>query len=163
MTKDDVLMAFFPCTMFEEHNAMFFRGDLWQQRKHTDEEKLEECIDRHGTLHQFYTLLCKLFLVCLRKGLRLVVENPYTQNYLSAFFPIKPKLIDKDRRNNGDKMKKPTMFYFVNFEPSRNLVFEPLTYKPSCTVETMKGTDKTWKRSEIESEYASRFIRQFIL
>ena len=164
MTKDDIVLAFFPCTMFEEHNAMFFRGDLWQQKNHTAERKLEDAIDRHETLHEFYTLICKLFLVCLRKGLRLVVENPYAQpHYLTLYFPIKPALIDNDRRNNGDKMKKPTQFWFVNFEPKRNLVFEPITYKPVVNVETIKGADLTRRRSEIEGEYASRFIRQFIL
>lgn len=164
ITKDDVIFAFFPCTMFQENNFLFFAGLLTQQRKHSEERKLLDCIDRHETLHEFYTILCKMFTVCLRNGLKLIVENPATQpHYLTLFFPVKPKLIDKDRRMNGDDKKKPTQYWFVNCDPKQNLVFEPITYKPTQVIGYMTGSDRTRRRSEITSEYANRFIRQFIL
>lgn len=66
--KDDIVMAFFPCTMFQENNAMMFSGVQHQKRVLSDEEKLLFCIDRHKTLHHFYCLLCKLFMIALRGG-----------------------------------------------------------------------------------------------
>ena len=72
---------------------------------------------------------------------------------------MKPQIINKDRRNNGDALKKPTQFWFIGFQPKFNLVFESLDY-----VET-----KTWsglsakERSEIHPQYANRFIRQYLI
>ena len=91
----------------------------------------------------------------------MVVENPYTQpHYLTTYFPIKPKLIDKDRTNNGDVFKKPTQYWFVNCDPKQNLVFEPLTYTKKRLI---NFTNDRVERSMISPEYASRFIRQFII
>ena len=42
----------------------------------------------------------------------MVLENPYTQqHYLVRYFPIKPKIIDKDRTKDGDYYKKPTQYF----------------------------------------------------
>lgn len=91
----------------------------------------------------------------------MIVENPYAQpHYLTTYFPIKPKIIDKDRTKNGDTFQKPTQYWFVNCDPQRNLVFEPITCKRR---EAIEHTGDRVKRSMISSEYASRFIRQFIL
>jgi len=105
-------------------------------------------------------------VVAIRKKLRLVIENPYTQpHYLTTYWCIKPKIIDKDRRENGDYMNKPTQFYFINFEPHNNLIFEPIDYVEKRTIATLKNGDKTRQvlRSEIHPQYANRFIRQYIL
>jgi len=93
-----------------------------------------------------------------------VIENPYTQpHYLTQYWCIKPKLIDKNRRNNGDYMEKPTQYWFIGFEPKQNLVFEPLDYVPKRVCDYVSGKDRARIRSEIHPQYASRFIRQYIL
>ena len=93
----------------------------------------------------------------------MIVENPYGQNYLDYYFPIKPKIIDKDRTKNGDCYKKPTQYWFLNFEPQNNFCMIPLEYVKTKQIERITGKDRQRKRSEIHPQYARRFIAQYIL
>ncbi|MDO5480022.1 MAG: hypothetical protein Q4G23_12755, partial [Clostridia bacterium] len=99
--------------------------------------------------------------------LRLVIENPIAeQHYLKRYWCLKPSIIDKDRRQNGDYYKKPTQFFFIGFEPKNNLIFETLDYvEPRrCAYITSKdGKSREERRSEIHPQYASRFIRQYLI
>ena len=91
----------------------------------------------------------------------MIVENPYTQpHYLTTYFPIKPKLIDLDRRKNGDIYKKPTQYWFLNCEPEQNMCITPLIPVESKTIPSVRN--KT-KRSLISKQYAHRFIAQYII
>ena len=164
MTPDDIILAFFPCTRFEDQVLLAFRGELFQQTNHTDEQKLIYDIDLHKELHRNYLLISQMVLVAIRKGLRMVIENPFSeQHYLRRYWCIKPALIDKDRSLNGDYFKKPTQYWFIGFEPQQNLVFEPLEYIERRNVKRMKGKDRTHARSEIHPQYANRFIRQYLI
>ena len=91
-----------------------------------------------------------------------MIENPYSEeHYLRRYWCITPAIIDRDRRKNGDKFKKPTQYYFIGFEPQTNLVMEPIEYI-KCDKDITH--QNTWKeRSEIHPQYANRFIRQYIL
>lgn len=64
-------------------------------------------------------------------------------------------------------MVKPTQFWFVNFEPKQNLIFEPLDYVEQRTTDHMRrsedGKDRSKLRSEIHQQYANRFIRQYLI
>ena len=96
----------------------------------------------------------------------MIVENPYTQpHYLTQFFPIKPKLIDKDRTNNGDYYKKPTQYWFMNCEPENNVVFESLEYIKPQIIDKVNSDEMSRKtmRSMIHKQYARRFIKQYVL
>ena len=100
--------------------------------------------------------------------MKLVIENPYTApHYLTTYWCIKPKIIDMNRRENGDYMKKPTQFFFINFEPKNNLIFEPIDYveqrKNDFITKKTTGKDRTVCRSEIHPQYANRFIRQYLI
>lgn len=121
----------------------------------------------HTELHELYILLSKMVTVCIRKDLKLIIENPYTQpHYLTTYWCIKPKLIDKDRTMNGDFYKKPTQYWFVNCEPKNNLVWEPLEYVEQKTIGYVTGEDGKCRqtiRSMIHPQYANRFIRQYIV
>ena len=165
--KDDVIMAFFPCTRFESRVPLSFRGESPQQKNWSDEKKLEYSMNLHDQLHKFYILISKMVLVAKRKGLKMVIENPYTQpHYLTTYWCLKPSLIDKDRTNNGDYYKKPTQFWFINFEPKQNVVFEPLDYVEQMVISKVKVKDNLsvqTQRSMSHPQYASRFIRQFVL
>lgn len=167
MSSDDLILAFFPCTRFEAIIPLQFRGEGIQQAKWSDEKKLVYSMRLHDELHQNYKTISKLVLVAINKGLKLVIENPYTQpHYLTEFWCIKPKLIDKDRRLNGDYMTKPTQYFFVNFEPFQNVIFEPIDYVEYRVVNRTKktnGKDVKTVRSEIHPQYANRFIRKYLI
>ena len=166
ITPDDVIVAFFPCTRFECKIPLAFRGQTYQQTNWTDEQKLEYSMKLHDELHDLYQRLCKLCLVCIRGGYRMIVENPYTQpHYLTSFFPLKPRIIDKDRQDNGDYYKKPTQFFIIGFEPEDNLVFEPLEYVPTYrhdSVSPQDGKSRAVMRSLMHPQYARRFILRYL-
>ena len=159
----DLVFAFFPCTRFEAVIPLAFRGEQRQQEGKTDIQKLEYSMKLHEELHGLYMRICKLFTICLRGGWRMIVENPATQpHYLTQFFPVKPKIIDKDRTINGDHYKKPTQYWFVNCDPENNVIFEPIEYiRTRNVMKDRKEAQKT--RSMIHSQYARRFIKNYVL
>ena len=160
MTNEDIILAFFPCIRFEDQIIMCFKGVNSSYKKWTLEQKLENDLVKHDELNHNYKLITKLVLVCLRKGLRLIIENPYsTQHYLIRYWAKEPDLIIYNRRELGDNFVKPTMFYFINYEPQNNFIFEPRVVKPLKLV----ANCNTVERSIISKEFANRFIREFIL
>ena len=167
MGGTDIIMAFFPCTRFEAKIPLSFRGELPQQKNWNDLKKLQYSMKLHGELHELYEKLCELTVVAERKGLRMVIENPVTQpNYLTTYWCIKPSVIDKDRTNDGDYYKKQTQYFFIGFEPSFNLVMEPLEPVKTRTINNARGTETTSRqveRSMMHPQYARRFIKKYIL
>lgn len=168
ISPDDVVLAFFPCTRFECQVELYFRGKSFGQDKWSEADKIEYARKLHMELAEYYQVICKLFLVCLKRNIKLVVENPYTQpHYLNRYFPIEPALKDMDRTKNGDYLKKPTQFWFINFNPKNNILFEPMEDVKTYTWVSISNLDKEkslqTNRSTIHPQYANRFIRQFIL
>ena len=81
----------------------------------------------HDELHELYELLCMMCVIVIRKGLKMIIENPYTPpHYLTTYWCMKPSLIDKNRRDDGDYYKKPTQYWFINYKVQQNLIFEPI-------------------------------------
>ena len=146
---------------------LWFRGEALQEKNFSDIQKLESDLTLHRELSENYELITKLAIIILKRGLRMVFENPMSeQHYLTRYWCLKPSICDSNRRLNGDYMKKPTQYWFIGFEPYQNLVFEPIDYVEYRTHQGMKAKDgksKTVRRSEIHPQYASRFIRQYIL
>lgn len=137
-------------------------------KKWDDAKKLAYSMDIVNQISQFYSVLSKLVIVCLRRGLRLVVENPATKpHFLTEYFPIKPALVDKDRTLRGDWFKKPTQYWFINCEPEHTFIFEPLEHTDVYTVDKAQkmktGKSRQENRSLMHPQYAERFIREFIL
>lgn len=162
--SDDIIFAFFPCTRFESRIMLVFRGEQYQQKNDSDRKKLNTSMRLHEELHENYELISKLVCICLDRNLKMVIENPYMQpHYLTNYWCIKPKIIDRNRRENGDYMEKPTQYFFINFEPKQNLVFEPITWVEKRRCDDISGKDRARIRSEIHPQYASRFIRQYVL
>lgn len=159
--RDDIIMAFFPCTRFENQIQLSFRGEQRQDKNLSTAEKLQRGIVLHQELHNYYVLFSKLCIVAIQQKLKLIIENPYsTAHYLTRYLSLKPTIIDSDRTLRGDNFKKPTQYWFINFEPKYNLILEPLTVVEHKTIENV--WDKV-ERSMINSQYANRFIREFIL
>ena len=118
MKPDDLILAFFPCTRFEAQILLWFRGEALQEKNFTDIQKLESCLKLHDELSPNYKLITMLAIVILKNNLRMVFENPMSeQHYLTRYWCLKPAVIDKNRRENGDYMIKPTQFWFIGFEP----------------------------------------------
>lgn len=166
MTENDIVLAFFPCVRFEAQILLWFRGEEYSQRKWKDEDKIKKDLELHSELHNLYELISKLVLICLERKIKLIIENPYSsQHYLQRYWCIKPKLIDKNRQDDGDYYKKPTQYWFINCEPKQNLVLEPLEIVKRGTVSSGLGTNqsRTVERSMIHPQYARRFIKQYIL
>lgn len=166
ITKDDLILAFFPCTRFEQQILLWFRGESKQQKNQTNIEKLEKDLELHQELHINYMLITKLAIIVLKKGLRMVFENPMSsQHYLTKYWCLKPSICDSNRRDNGDYFKKPTQYWFIGFQPKNNLVFEPLDYVDQIKVNDLWGTNKddVAMRSKIHPQYANRFIRQYLI
>lgn len=166
--KDDLIIAFFPCTRFEARIPLWFRGEAQQQKNYDVVKKMEYAMNLHDELHEYYLLISKLYLIAYKRGLKLIIENPYMQpHYLTTYWCVRPSLIDYDRTKRGDYYKKPTQYWFLNIEPHNNLIFEPMDYVETKVVSHVNkrenGINRTTQRSMIHPQYANRFIREFIL
>ena len=161
ITQNDLIIAFFPCIRFEDQIQLHFRGEATQMKNWTDEQKLTNDLLLHNSLHELYTRITQLAIVCLRRKIPLIIENPYsTQHYLVRYWGIKAKVIDKDRTVRGDYYKKPTQYWFINCEPQQNMILEAYTINNRKTINNIHNSTE---RSLISKEYANRFIREFIL
>lgn len=167
-------MVFFPCVRFENQVMMSFRGQAHQMRNWDIRQKMKYCMQLQNELTEMYLLVNKLFLICIERGLRMIMENPYSQeHYLRRYWCFPATLIDKDRRLRGDYYRKPTQYWFVNCEPQHNFIFEAMPNNASSSIEWVTsgvmrrehGIECSQKvaRSLIHPDYANRFIREFIL
>lgn len=148
-------------------------------KKMSQKEKFQHNIKLQHELTEMYELVNMMFIICIDKGLRLIMENPYSEeHYLRRYWSYSPLIIDRDRRERGDYFAKPTQFWFLNCEPQNNLLWEvenwnanSIGVKDAIRLMTKKnikehiGKDVSVKtaRSMIHPDYANRFIREFIL
>ena len=161
ISKEDTIIAFFPCIRFEDQIQMAFRGTQFQLKQWSLEQKLEYDLKLHKELSKLYAIITKMAIVCIKKNISLIIENPYsTTHYLVKYWAIPAKIIDIDRTERGDYYKKPTQYWFINCEPKYNMILEPQAMNETKTIENVHN--KT-ERSIIAKEYANRFIREFIL
>ena len=161
-SKDDIILAFFPCIRFEAQIGMFMRGEAHGIESWDDEKKLLNAWKLEQQRSKFYGYVVQLFLICIKRGLRLIFENPYSfDHYLTNYFPIKPKVVDKDRTLLGDKFLKPTQYWFVNCEPKNNFFLESTIY--TGRTRTINNSARGIERSIITPEYAYNFLRVFVL
>lgn len=130
-------------------------------RKWSDEQKLEYDLKLHRELDLMYETITKFAIVCIRKKIPLIIENPYsTTHYLTKYWAIPSKVIDKDRTLRGDYYEKPTQYWFINCEPQHNMILEAYSWNKKKTI---NNTSSKTKRSLISSEYASNFLKEFVL
>lgn len=157
----DTIIAFFPCIRFENQIELHFRGTNYSQKNWSQEHKLEYDLKLHKELSKLYELITKLAIVCIKRKIPLIIENPYsTTHYLVKYWSIESKIIDRDRTKRGDYFKKPTQYWFINCEPKQNMILEAYSMKETKTIGDAKpGVE----RSLIAPEYANRFIREFIV
>lgn len=189
MSKDDLVLAFFPCIKFctmSAYNQMYKGIQMREQgipltrvydfmKKESDER------------YKFYQLALKMYACCEIRGVRLIMENPWhTTNYTNFhwFYPV--SYIDTDRSRRGDFFKKPTAYWFVGCSPCDGFTWQqtPKNLIKSCgaggsNTKARRGTLKlkgivtskssgvgglcSEERSMISPDYARNFICDQIL
>ena len=169
ITKDDLIVAFFPCIYFEDIQMLYFSLENLNNKHKTIFEKIEDAIERLHKRTFFHELLYKLLAVANKNGVPLVIENPYSElGYLTGIqnFP-KPKIIDKNRQMRGDYFVKPTAYWCFGFEPTKgNTIQITLKEKRNVITDCKKGKEAglcSEERSMISPDYARNFICDFIL
>lgn len=164
ITSDDLIVAFFPCIYFSCLSQMAFTWGCVNYRKKTVREATDIILERTKDREKFYTLAIKMLTIAKERGLRLIMENPWSmQTYLKANFVIPPTLIDKDRSLRGEHFKKETAYWFINCEPTNGRSFQPAQ---KVRVLDKKGAVKgicSEERSMISPDYARNFICDFVI
>ena len=169
ITKDDLIVAFFPCIYFENIQMLYFSLESLNNRNKTISERIDDAIERLDKRSYFHKLLYKLLSVTNKKNIPLIIENPYSElGYLTGIqnFP-KPKIIDKNRRMKGDYFVKPTAYWFFGFEPTKGNTIQITPKDKQKIVTDCKSGKKSGlcseERSLIPPDYARNFICDFII
>lgn len=163
--KEDLIMAFFPCTYFCSGSqvSMYWSNVHFEGLPY--EERTRRVLERAGNRLRFFSLAIKMLTVAKTRGLRLIMENPWTSSYLSNGFVLPPSVIDNDRSLRGDFFVKPTAYWFINCEPTHGLTIQKdkkVKRVMNCKSATHAGLCSE-DRSMISPDYARNFIHDFIL
>lgn len=166
ITKDDLIMAFFPCIYFCAVSQMNIYWNSVNYRKLDYKQRSDEILKRSHNREMFFALAVKMLTVAKVRGLRLIMENPWSeQTFLKSNFIIPPTLVDMNRQLRGDAYRKPTAFWFINCDRTYGTSYtKPKKVK---TFMTSKGSPQAGicseERSMITPDYARNFICDFIL
>lgn len=162
----DLIMAFFPCIYFCANSQILMSWGAKNYRKKSTKEKTDEILKRSSNREYFYSLLVKMIAIADIRDLRMIVENPWSeQTFLKANFILPPSLVDMDRTRRGDYFKKPTAYWFIACNPTNGCTFQ--NDKKRQRIVYAKPGEKAGlcseDRSLISSDYARNFICDFIL
>ena len=166
ISQDDLIVAFFPCIYFCATSQIAFSLGNNNYIKLTNEEKIKKILERSNMRKLFYDTLVKFIGICFEKKLRMIFENPWSeQTYLRANFLKAPDLVDNNRSLRGDYFKKPTAYWYFNCEPTHGESLQP-NYN-TINVWKAKASRQAGvcseERSMISPDYARNFICDFIL
>lgn len=163
MNKDqDFIIAFFPCTHFCDSNQLQYRLYNAGKRLAYDNKAVKRLIKRNNERAKYFELYLKFTFICKYKGISTIIENPASsgnKNYLVQFSPIDVAFYEKDRTLFGDKFKKPTNFFSINFEMKENFKMFDLNLNKKNVMKDCFGCKA---RSEITSKYANNFYLRFL-
>ena len=163
----DLIMAFFPCIYFTgSTNPCYYTLENKNYQKMTTSQKIEAMLQRSKSRQYFYELIIKLVGVCLDRGFRIIIENPYSPlHYLCNNFFKAPDVFDRNRQRRGDYFKKPTGYWYFNCVPTIGYSYQ--NPKEKRTVFSCRGAKDAGlcseERSLISPDYARNFICDFIL
>ena len=187
ISKDDLVIAFFPCIKFTEKCFLNTKCKNSGMKNYTAAQKLTYSRQSVNEIALYYEALCKLCEIAIHKGFKLIIENPNSQpHFLNLFFPFEPSICVQDRAKMGDYFKKPTNFWFFNFEPQNNFILlnegakgRRLNMSACNAGERHKDKNELLRwfekehglkiqniqkaRSMISPEFARNFIRAFVL
>ena len=132
----------------------------------TWKQKTDYILDRVEKREQFYKLAVKMLATAGGRNLRLIMENPWSeQTYLKANFPMAPTFVDTNRMRRGDYFVKPTAYFYINCEPTNGHSYQ--NDKEKKRINEMPKSKQlglcSEERSMISPDYARNFICDFIL
>ena len=162
----DLILAFFPCIYFSCLSQMAMRLSYKNYKNLTEAEKIDEVLKRSLNRDLYYQRLLKFVAVCVKKGIRMLFENPWTTDtFLRSNFLKNPDIVDNNRMLRGDYFVKPTAYWFWNCEPTHG--FTEQNDKTKKEVMWCRKAPKAGmcseERSMISPDYARNFICDFIL
>lgn len=167
ITKEDLILAFFPCIYFSQMSQYANSLNYVNYRCLTDWEACDKIIERQIKRNEYLVILTKLVRICLKNGLRLIFENPITGSFLSNYFLKPPTIKDNNRMIRGDYYVKPTGYWFFNCEPTQGMTIQndKKQKKHNLAKTRNKSTNGICnkERSMISPDYARNFICDFIL
>ena len=162
----DLIVAFYPCIYFCATSQMAMFMSSVNYRCLNDCEKIQKILERVENRKMFFERLIKFVYICIAKKIRMVFENPWSeQTYLKANFLKVPDVVDMNRMERGDYYKKPTAYWFWNCKPTNGFSYQ--NDKEQKTIMKAKMGIKAGicseERSMISSDYARNWICDFIL
>ena len=166
ITPPQLVIAFFPCIYFCATSQMAFFWGYTNYRKKTTKDATDAILQRAKDREVFFSLAVKMLAVAKMKGIRLIMENPWSeQTYLKANFVMPPSLVDMDRTKRGDFFTKPTAYWYINCEPTHGQTYQkPKEHKTIVKAKMGKQAGLcSEERSMISPDYARNFICDFIL
>jgi len=165
ITTDDLIIAFYPCIYFCQMSQYMQSLNSVNYRHLTTEQALLKILERQNNRNEFLTRLTRFVIVCTRKNIRMIFENPVTDSFLNHYFLKPPTIKDNNRMERGDYFKKPTGYWFWNCEPTRGFTYQ--NDKVQKTISKSKSSIRAGlcseERSMISPDYARNFICDFIL
>ena len=166
IAKDDLIIAFFPCIYFCAISQANMSLKAVNYRNLTIQQKLEKILERSANREHFFSLAVKMIGVCLIRGLKIIMENPWAeQTFLKANFIQAPNIIDENRMRRGDYFVKPTAYWFFNCENTNGFTFQN-DKEQKVVFKSKQGKQAgicSEERSMISPDYARNFICDFIL
>lgn len=166
ITKDDLILAFFPCIYFCAISQANMSLQACNYKKLSMKEKLEKILERSANREYFFSLAVKMIGICLLKGLRIIMENPWAeQTFLKANFIQAPSVIDENRMRRGDFFVKPTAYWFFNCCPTNGFTMQ-YDKEQKVVFKAKQGKAAglcSEERSMISPDYARNWICDFIL
>lgn len=168
ITPDDLVLAFFPCIYFCAVSQMNFSWGCVNYRNLTIKQRTDAILERDKKRAYFYSVLIKMFAVAQERGLRLITENPWSeQTYLKANFILPPSLVDMDRTKRGDYRIKPTAYWYINCQPTNKISYQQTPRNLIKNHDELRQSPQAGlcseERSMISPDYARNFICDFIL
>ena len=167
ISKDDLIIAFFPCIYFCDAKTLFFRGEHISQKHWSMSQIMQYNMNQSERRSEYFNTLMKFVYVCSYRNIPLIIENPYNQSgmtFLETSF-IKPSYVDKNRMLRGDYYVKPTGYWFFNCVPTYGRSYQ--NDKKQKVIMKSKGSNRegvcSMERSMISPDYARNFICDLIL
>ena len=166
ITKDDLILAFFPCIYFSCLSSLWFGLDHHDYKNWDLKIKFDYMLDRSKKRTEFFETLYKFVFICLDRGLRMIMENSWSENHFLKFGYLKPPtIVDNNRLLRGDCYKKPTAYWFWNCENTYGESYQ----QPKKVKRIVEGKKHpiagmcSEERSMISPDYARNFICDFII
>jgi hypothetical protein len=166
ITKDDLILAFFPCIYFSCLSSLWFGLDHHDYKNWDLKRKFDYMLDRSQKRTAFFETLYKFVFICLDRGLRMIMENSWSENHFLKFGYLKPPtIVDNNRLLRGDCYKKTTAYWFWNCKNTYGESYQ----KPKQVKRIVEGKKHpiagmcSEERSMISPDYARNFICDFIL